>query len=555
MQIFWFSCAPSVTGYRSNLIFAFVCILYFSASTHDFRAALFMGRPSPTKSPDTKHDFRQQAAARLRAETGTIYKRGQTRVALLKPSTYFVSMSSLGFQQIYRILNDMPDVVAERAFLPDDPEAFVRSRSSLFTYESGLAVGDCEIIGVSIAYELEITGLLRCLELSGVPLWASERSDSDPIVMLGGPLTFSNPLPASPFADVVLMGEAEDLVIKVVEAYQAASSRAGFLEVVAQFQGAYVPSIHGERLVAVAKARDEILPAYSIIRTADTELSNMHLVESERGCHRKCTFCVMRRSTNGGMRLASPEAIMATVPADARKVGLVGAAASDHPRIVDIIKTLVDAGKEVSLSSLRADRLTPAFVEQLCKGGARTLTIASDGASERLRAEMEKNIKEKHILRTAELAAQYGIRTLKLYMMIGVPNETLADIDELITFCQKLSQIIPVAMGVAPFVSKRNTPLDRLPFAGIKEVERTMDYLRKGLKGVVDIRATSARWAWVEYQLAQGGFEMAHAAVAAYRGGEDFAAWKRAITEARKERPVEVVPGWMGLPQAAPLSV
>lgn len=211
MQIFWFSCAPSVTGYRSNLIFAFVCIFYFSASTHDFRAALFMGRPSPTKSPDTKHDFRQQAAARLRAETGTIYKRGQTRVALLKPSTYFVSMSSLGFQQIYRILNDMPDVVAERAFLPDDPEAFVRSRSSLFTYESGLAVGDCEIIGVSIAYELEITGLLRCLELSGVPLWASERSDSDPIVMLGGPLTFSNPLPASPFADVVLMGEARRL--------------------------------------------------------------------------------------------------------------------------------------------------------------------------------------------------------------------------------------------------------------------------------------------------------------------------------------------------------
>jgi radical SAM superfamily enzyme YgiQ (UPF0313 family) len=510
-----------------------------------------MGRGSQTAG----QGWKQQVAERLRREVGTIYKQARVRFALLKPSTYFVSMSSLGLQQIYRIVNEIEGVACERAFLPDDPEAFARTRAPLQTYESGLEVGDCEVIGVSIAYELEITGLLRCLELARVPLKACDRSDSDPIVLLGGPLTFSNPLPVAPFADVVLMGEAEQTVVEVMEAYLGAESRAAFLATVAKLQGVYVPALHGEQLMAVAKAPDRLLPAYSTILTPDTELSDMHLVESERGCHRKCTFCVMRRSTNGGMRLVSPEAVLATVPPHARKVGLVGAAVSDHPKVVEIIKALVDSGRSVSLSSLRADRLTPAFVEQLCRGGARTLTIASDGASERLRAQMEKNIKEKHMLRSAELAAQFGVKTLKLYMMVGVPNETDEDLDELIDFCRRLTQILPVAMGIAPFVAKRNTPLDRLPFAGIKSVDRTLDYLRRGLKGVVDLRATSARWAWVEYELAQGGFEMADAAIAAYRGGEGFAAWKGAIAEARRVRPVEVVPGWMGLPQAMPLSV
>jgi radical SAM superfamily enzyme YgiQ (UPF0313 family) len=496
-------------------------------------------------------------AERLRKEVGTIYKQAQgcVRVALLKPSTYFLSMSSLGFQQIYRILNEMAGVACERAFLPDDPEGLARSRVALQTYESGWAVGDCEVIGVSIAYELEVGGLLRCLELARVPLLARERTAQHPVVLLGGPLTFSNPLPVAPFADVVLMGEAEQTVVQVMEAYQGAESKAAFLEAVAKLIGVYVPAIHGEQLMAVAKADDVTLPAYSTICTPDTELSDMHLVESERGCHRKCTFCVMRRSTNGGMRLASPEAIMATIPEGARKVGLVGAAVSDHPKVVEIMRMIVDSGRGVSLSSLRADRLTPAFVEQLWRGGAKTLTVASDGASERLRAQMEKNIKEKHLLRAAELAAQFGLKTLKLYMMVGVPNETDEDLDELIDFSKRLSKVMPVAMGIAPFVAKRNTPLDRLPFAGVKAVDRTLDYLRRGLKGVVDMRATSARWAWVEYELAQGGFEMAEAAIEAYRAGESFGAWKQAIGRVRQVRPVEVVPGWMGLPQPTPLTV
>src|SRR5690606_24255922 len=242
----------------------------------------------------------------------------------------------------------------------------------------------------------------------------------------------------------------------------------------------------------VAKAADETLPAYSVIRTPHTELSDMHLVESERGCHRKCTFCVMRRSTNGGMRLADVDRILATIPEDATRVGLVGAAVSDHPRLLDIVGGIVDAGRECSLSSLRADRLSPELLEMLQRGGLRSITVASDGPSERLRKLLEKNIRAKHLLRAAELARDNQLK-LKVYMMVGVPEETPDDVDELIEFTRELASYTPISLGIAPFVAKRNTPLDRAPFAGIKEVEATLKQLRKGLQGVAEIRSTSAR--------------------------------------------------------------
>src|SRR5690606_5551561 len=152
-----------------------------------------------------RFDYQQLVRERLDAEVGTIFKTGRTRVALLKPSTYHVSMSSLGLQHIYRVLNALPDVVAERAFLPDDVEAFAHTRGPLTTYESGMPVGDADIIAVSLAYEIEPTALLRCLDLSGMPLLASDRGEGYPLVVMGGPLTFSNILPAAPFADVVIM--------------------------------------------------------------------------------------------------------------------------------------------------------------------------------------------------------------------------------------------------------------------------------------------------------------------------------------------------------------
>lgn len=485
----------------------------------------------------TSYQLRADIERVIADEIGTISKVAPSRVAMLYPSPYRAGMSSLGYQVIYGTLNDRDDVVAERAFLPEDPTAWRKSRTPLMTWESWTPVSHCDWIGVSLAYELELPGLLECLDLAGIPIRAEDRTASDPLVVIGGPLTFSNPVPAGLFADVVIMGEAEEAVHVVADTLRDTPDRDAALVALSGQPGFWIPAIHGERLLPVLAVDDTKLPAASRIITPHTELANMHLVEAERGCHRRCSFCVMRRSTNGGMRLADPDRVLATIPDAAPRVGLVGAAVSDHPKLIPILEGIVASGRGFGISSLRADRLSPRFMELLQAGGYRTLTVASDGASERLRKTLQKAIRAPHLLAAAHYAAEYGMRTLKVYMMIGVPGETEDDIAELIEFCRELAAIHPTALGVAPFVAKRNTPLDRQPFAGVKPVDRTLKRLQRELRGRVDVRATSARWAWVEYELAQGGFDMGRATEQAWRDGGGFAAFKRAIRDHRTPAP------------------
>jgi radical SAM superfamily enzyme YgiQ (UPF0313 family) len=235
------------------------------------------------------------------------------------------------------------------------------------------------------------------------------------------------------------------------------------------------------------------------------------------------------------MRIVPSEVVLAAIPAYARRVGLVGAAVSDHPQIVSILNALADRGLEVGLSSLRPDRLATHedFVEALARVGYRTLTTAMDGTSERMRDRLERRARPKHLLRCAELAKKYGMDRLKLYLMVGTPGETDADIDECVAFSTELSRILPIALGIAPFCPKRNTPLDRAPFAGVDVVDARLDRLRRGLRGRVDVRATSARWAWVEYVLAQGGEAEGLAVLDAVDAGGSFRAYERAFAQSR----------------------
>lgn len=463
-----------------------------------------------------KEKLRQLRAA----EDGTIYKQAPTRVALVYPSPYHAGMSSLGYQTIYRLLNERPGTAAERAFLPDDVEDYQRARLPLLTMESESPVSAFPIMALSVAYELELGGVIDCLALSGLPILAEERDERHPLVVAGGPLTFSNPLPCAPFVDVIVLGEAEQLIHDLIDLYEGGLSRDDLLDALAAREGFYVPSrAAGAEPGPIGKAEHARLPAYSQILTPHTELSSMFLLEPERGCHRGCTFCVMRRSTNGGMRLVAPERVLSLIPERARRVGLVGAAVSDHPKIVDILEAIVASGREVSVSSLRADRLNERFVKALRAGGYRTMTVASDGASERLRKWMEKNIKEKHLLRAAQLAKEAGITRMKIYQMVGVPGETNDDIDEVIQSTKELAKIIPVALGVACFVAKRMTPLDGAPYEETRSLDDKLRRIERGLKGAAEVRALSSKWGWVEYQLAQGTAEAGLRYLEAKRAG------------------------------------
>jgi len=239
--------------------------------------------------------------------------------------------------------------------------------------------------------------------------------------------------------------------------------------------------------------------------------------------------------------------VLSLIPAQARRVGLVGAAVTDHPGLVTILRGLVDSDREVGISSLRADRLTDEIVGLLKRGGYRSLTTASDGASERLRTIIERKTKERHLLRAAELTRAHGLHHLKLYMMLGLPGETMDDIDELARFGLELARAAPrVVFGIAPFVAKRNTPLDGAPFEGIAAVEAKLNHLRRALKGRVELRPTSPKWAWIEYRLAQGGFTAGLAAAQAARTGGRFGDWRRALAE------VEVPPVTAPLSDASP---
>jgi radical SAM superfamily enzyme YgiQ (UPF0313 family) len=453
-------------------------------------------------------------------------------------------MSSLGYQRIYRAIQEANGFCAERLFLDD---AGVQSSAPL-SYESLRPLSDFPVVAFSVAYELELAGLIKMLDGSGIPVRRLERTSRDPLILAGGPLTFSNPLPLAGIVDAIIMGEAEQLTIDALRLVEACGSRQAQLDALASLPNVFVPT-HHTLLPPVAAADNVMLPAWAPIRTPHTEFSNMFLIETERGCSRGCAYCVMRRTTNGGMRIAPMDRVLELIPQDAKRVGLVGAAVSDHPKIVDIVNALADRGCEVGLSSLRPDRLSDEFVGALKRAGYRTLTTAMDGTSERVRDLLDRRARPKHLLKAAEMARLHKMDRLKLYLMIGVPGETDEDIDECVAFVTELSRVVPVALGIAPFCSKRNTPLDLQPYAGIDVVDARLARLKGGLRGRADVRSTSAKWAWVEYVLAQGGEAEGLAVVDAVRAGGTFAAYRHAFDAlGHSGKPAVVKPARRALP-------
>ena len=480
---------------------------------------------------DIKNRIRQKVAE----EEGVLRKIAPLGIALCHPATYEVAMSSLGFQAIYQEIHRHPEAVAERAFLPDNPEEYRRNRVPVLTYENERPLSDFPVIAFSIAYELEITGIFEMLDLCGIPLLRGDRSARHPFILAGGPLTISNPVILFPFVDGVIIGEGEERIHQFLD-IAAGADRENWTEQLARLSGCYVPGISSE-IPAPCRAPDGCLPASSRILTKNTVLSSMFLIEPERGCSRSCAYCVMRGPRGGGMRTVPAEEVLRRIPENARRVGLVGAAVTDHPQIHDIVAGIVENGREIGVSSLRADRLADhlgeEFVRLLAKGGYRTLTTASDGASRRMRDMVGRNTEERHLTRAAELARISGMSRLKLYEMIGFPGETMNDIEELIRFSLEISKITPLSLSVSPFVAKRNTPLGGAPFESIAVLESKFSRIRAGLKGKAEVKPGSPRFAWIEYMLSQGDERAGLAAMDAWRQGGRFAAWKKAFDSLR----------------------
>lgn len=475
------------------------------------------------------------AAALLAAESAR-FPAGDAgvRVALLYPSTYDVALASLGFQAVWAALDALPGVRCERVVLPAGGDDALRPNgrgARLGSLESGRALADFDLVGVSVTDELDLGRLALALEAGGLAALADERPPDAPPVLAGGPLTQSNPLPLAAFADAVVIGDAEGLLAPLVEAARAAPDRAAFAAAVAAaaLPGVLVPAVHGDALPPANVCSDAALPAAARVWTPHAALPDMFLVEISRGCPRRCAFCLSRRALRPERRVPV-ERVWERVPAAAPRIGFVGSAVSDHPGLPTLLERAVARGQGVGLSSVRADRVDDALLELLVRGGLRTLTVAADALSERLRASVHKGVREEHLVRAAELARARRLPGLKLYTLVGLPGEEDADLDEWLALCERLRAQVRLTVSVNPFVPKRGTPLEDAPLAPLPVLERRLTRLTRALaRAGVQVRALSPKWAWVQWRLSHGGRELGRAARAAARAGGGFAAWRRAL--------------------------
>jgi radical SAM superfamily enzyme YgiQ (UPF0313 family) len=511
---------------------------------------------------------RELAQQTLSREVGYVRKphAGRLRVALIFPNTYYVGMSNLGFQTMYRLFNDQPDIVCERAFLPAKQElASLRDAGTrIVTIESQTPVGDFDVIAFSVSFEWDYTNVLTMLRLAGVPLRAADRDYTHPLVVIGGAVTFVNPEPLALFADVIAAGEGEALVPDLLQAF-GVTSRSEQLRRLAQARGYYIPSFYDveykadgtiERYVprdgtgappivkkAALKFTDAVDPPSTTIFTPDTEFGSRFLIEVVRGCANLCRFCWA--GYNYLPVRAFPTARILELAQKARahsaKAGLVSIALCDHPDIEHILGSLKDMGYSVSPASLRLDDLTPAIVGLLKDSGERTLTIAPETGSDRLRRVINKTITNEEILNAAELIFSSGIESLKLYYMIGLPTEEDEDLVAIRDLTLQLHEIMlkharqrgrigRIVASVNPLVPKPGTAYQWLPMVRTDDIERKMKRMRTLVAGIDNVyfNIKSERHSYYQALLSLGDRRIAPVIeLAEANGGQ----WRKALAD------------------------
>ncbi len=519
----------------------------------------------------------------LDRESGTCLKKwtGRLPVALLYPNKYAVGVSSLGFQLVYSILNDFDHLVCERFFLPED------SHSSLKSFESGRLLTDFPLLFYSISFEHDYVNLARLLLGGGITLFAEDRKDDlitpvNPLVIGGGVATFMNPEPLAPFSDLFLLGEAEGILPSLVTLLSKQLGNHKRSELLFRIQkeitGAYVPDLYKPvydekkgRLCAsipaegiAARVRKHTVDAvekasHSQLLSPAAEFSNLYVTELGRGCSRGCRFCAAGFIYRPP-RLWGADAVVAGIAErskDVKRIGLLGMEMAHKEELEALSSYLLESGCSLSFSSLRADRISGPLLELLGNSGLKSVAIAPDGASERLRRVINKNLTEEDILLAAERLAGVGLYKLKIYLMIGLPTENYDDLQEMLDLIKKIREcMLPVGrargrlceitLSVNCFAPKPWTPFQFHPFGGeeiqsheegsaasaIKSLKAKIAFLKKGLRNEANIRLNHDKPENVLFQavLARGDRRLA---LVLARMARDRVPWKQAM---RKEK-------------------
>jgi radical SAM superfamily enzyme YgiQ (UPF0313 family) len=512
--------------------------------------------------------IKDKALALLSEEQGTVRKDwgGRVSIALVYPNTYAVGMSNLGFQTIYRHLNALGDVVCERVFFPDpaDLDEMRRTSTPPLSLESQRPLTDFQMIGFSVTYEGDYINVLRLLEMAGVPLRSSDRRPHDPLVLMGGVCAFSNPEPIAPFMDFVVVGEGEELVGELMQAYRDGyRDRETFLDGLVGLEGIYIPDRHepsyatdgtlsdvkplrGAPPVVVKRRLRQVdqFRTIAAVKTPNAEYGHMALLEVGKGCGRGCRFC-LEGQVYRPVRHRSVAALRETVEQLAAqgetRIGLVGACVSDYPWIGDLLKVVEANGMELSISSLRADSLTDDLVASLARGGHRTLTMAPEAGTERLRRAIRKTITDVQLMAACDLVRARGIPNLKTYFMIGQPTETAEDVAAIPDLARRMLERLRVldpggrpfgklTLSISSFVPKPWTPFQWAPFDGAASLSDKLDVIKRGVRAFPNVRVLheNPREAALQALLARGDRLVGDFLEAAARLDGD---WRRALRD------------------------
>jgi radical SAM superfamily enzyme YgiQ (UPF0313 family) len=488
----------------------------------------------------------------------TINPHTEQKVAIVYPNTYFVGMSNLGLHIIYEEINLHPSSVCERIFLPEKKELDVydKTKTPLMSVETQRPMHQFDVVAFDVTFEMDYFHIPLMLRYGRVPVMSEDRTGFDPIVIAGGPCATFNPEPFADFIDAFIIGEGEGIVTAVLERIRKGrengESREETIAGLAQIDGVYVPVLYtpqyddNKRFVGydIAEGAPKIIRRHfepltsggeTVIATNFTEFGAMYIIEVARGCGRHCRFCM------AGYCFRVPRVRPLDILKEGvdraeklgKKVGLMGAAISDYPEVDELVTYIRSKDMRYSCASLRADSLTQAVVDGLAESGQKTITIAPETGSERLRRVINKGISEENLRTAAQLSAKSGIQHMRLYIMIGLPTETDEDIDAIVGLAERTQAHMAevgckgrLTLSINPFIPKPFTPFQWMAMDHQKSVEKKLQYIKKSLQKNrrIEVLVESPKEAYIQGVLARGDRRLGKvlAACALDRGSKSF---------------------------------
>ncbi len=393
---------------------------------------------------------------------------------------------------------------------------------------------DTDAVAFSLSFDFDFMGVFEILEKNNIPLLADERDENYPLIFAGGPVITTNPEPLKKIFDFMIIGDGETVNLKVCDVLKMNTDRQTILEKLAEIEGVYVPNI-SEKVKKVTEELNRVI--YTPVLSEKSYFKNTFIIEVARGCMNRCAFCTASY-LNLPFRHYEYEKIIEAIEIGLKqtnKIALLGAQISAHPdfdRIMQYLKEKMDSGIELELgiSSLRTDSVTPELVKILVQGGQKTSTIAIEAASERLRKFINKNLKEEQILNAVKIARESGLRGLKIYSMIGIPNETQDDIEEFLKLAQKLkseNKGFDITFSFSTFVPKPQTPFQWSKREDTKSLEKKQKFLEKEFaKMGISSKFSSAKWDFWQTVISRGDENLAELLIEVYKQGGKLGAYK-----------------------------